>query len=501
MRYPWAPRMVFCFLAGGTAHARTIDEATLPGVVLLHIDDRDATADVVGDIEGIIDDSRRLVVFGTPQAVARVRPEIANAWPETNTVVLDPTAGLGISGFDAPDDAARLEALGHWPWAIDNHPGAVREPRASRPDATFYTVDFSVTAATPSHICRNFSDGMATTLFGDKTPDADNLRAFRREVRRWCQYGNLSFYAADSAQFTIEPFRASHVPLLSLVTEWALVRSEDRADPSLTNYLFWTKTVGDGAGSGFTRRGRDGAWYDTERKELRNLMDAAIHTGWGPIEPPGVVTAWPLNSTFPLTGDNHVFRCDGVPAFRPKTCPLTPRLLKLFPQDAFDGKVAVSASEGMTFGGDAKVSRTFGGKRTTSMTFGVHASRNSMRTTQVDAPLMQVRSNGGVVYYRSTWWTPDVSALFSWLAARRYTGDITSATPLAATLNPRHEILWELPLGGNAGRTYPYHVVYEVGLNTCGIAYKCTSYGGASDKRTKARMGWSDVLHVHFPSH
>lgn len=501
MMFRYAPWMALCFLPVGPALAVSVDETSLPGVVLLHVGEADNTGDVIGTIEGLLDDNRRLVVFGAPSELTRVRPDVANVWPATNTVVLDPMAGLGINGFDAPGDEARLQAIKLWPWASDARVGGTREPRVPRPDASFHQVDFSVSAGSPAQICRNFSDGMASEVFGDRRPDADSLRAFRREVRRWCQYGNLSFYAADGAHFTIEPFRGSPVPMLSLLTDWALIRSEDRADPGLTNYLFWTKMVGEGAGSGFTRRSRDGAWYDAVRKEVRNIMDAAIHSGWGPIEPRDVVTAWPLNSTFPLTGDNHLFRCDGVPAFRPPDCPLSPRLLKLFPQDSFDGKVTVSTNESLAFGGEAKVGRSFGARRTTSMTFGLHAARTVGRTAQVDMAMTRVRSNGGTAFSRSTWWTPDIPALFRWLEARGRVGDLGGTTPLAATLNPRHEILWELPLEGNAGRTFPYNVVYEAGLNTCADDYKCVSFGTALDLRSKARVGWSDVLRVHLPTH
>jgi hypothetical protein len=306
---------------------------------------------------------------------------------------------------------------------------------------------------------------------------------------------------AQAPHFTVGNYRASSVPRLSLTTEWALLRSEDRADSTRTSYLFWARTMGDGAGTGFTRDGGRRAWVDPATRELRELMDAAIHSGWGDIDSPDIVTAWPANSSFPGTGDVFLFRCDGPEAFRPSNCPYLPALRKLYPDDAFDGKVNLSAGESITYGGEIKLSRSMDseGKVSTALSFGMQAMRGTTSTSQIDASLSQTRSNAGTVFYRSTWWTPDVYAIYRWLANRSPAADITKATPLATTLNPRHEILWELPLHPNAGRVLPYHVVYEMGLNTCNIELKCTGPGSVLGERAKARVGWVDGVTLFLP--
>ncbi|WP_291782138.1 hypothetical protein [Luteibacter sp.] len=364
-------------------------------------------------------------------------------------------------------------------------------------------VDFKVLVSSPSQVCRDFSRQMATTMYGDRMPGTAQRLAFRREARRWCQYGNLSVHTAEPAQFTIEPFLPANHLRLSLVNEWGLIRTEDRLDAGSVSYLFWTRTMGEGAGTGFARDHGSDAWYDPASGLVHGLMDAAIHSGWGSIEQPGVVTAWPLNSTFPQIGNVHVFRCDGAEAFRPVDCPVRPILRKLFPADAVDGRVQVSSGEDIAVGGDVKVSRSIDteGKNSVGITFGLNMLRTTTVETQADLSLTHVRSNADTVFYRSTWWLPDVPAIQRWIAARHHAGSLAKATHLAATLNPHHEILWEIPLSGNENRPLPYHVVYEAGWNTCSNGTHCADHRRQTGLNlpTKGRVGWSDGIVINLP--
>lgn len=498
--------MACCALFAGDAIALHVDEASFSGVTLLRVDASDDPMAVGRRLAELVDDGRRTVLTGRPEVVARMRPDVALAWPTTDTVVLDPAAGLGIFGFDAADDNARAATLSAWPWNDDPLGGpssrVARTPSSLRKSRY---VDFRVTAASPSLVCLNFQRQLNGLAFADAAPTADERRAFRREVHRWCQYGNLSVHAAEPGQFAIEPFRYSDLPLLSLVAEWALMRTEDSTDPSRTTYLFWTKTLGDGAGTGFARANGGDAYLDNERNEVRYLMDAAIHSGWGSIESREVVTAWPLNSTFPGTGNTHVFRCDAPEAFRPDDCAVSPLLRKLYPDDSHGGAVNISTGETISFGGDLKFARSMDteGKHAISVTLGLNTLRAQAVVVNTDMPLAHTRSSADTVSYRSTWWRPDVPAIFRWIQSRHLLGSLAHTTALAATLNPRHEILWELPLRGNAGRALPYHVVYEAGLNTCWYGWGCTTYRWPPEPegRSKARVAWSDGIVVRLPAH
>jgi hypothetical protein len=505
MRNRCAPWMVLCALPAWPAHAISVEQIDAPHVILLTVDETDDTASVRRRIRALVDEGHRTALTGTPAALARVQPAFARVWPTTNTIVLDPGVSLGISGFDAEDEGARRHTLQQWPWSHDSLDDPLPlEVRALPTPEGGRHVEFSVMAESPSEVCRGFSRQMAATLFDDSVPTPEQRRAFRREVRRWCQYGNLSAHTAEPPQFTIEPFASTQDLLLTLVSEWALVRSEDPIDGRKASYLFWFKTMGEGAGTGFGRRHGTDAWYDPVTGAIYGLMDVALHSGWGPIEGRDVVTAWPLNSSFPHTGNVHVFRCDAPEAFRPLDCPAALLLRKLFPGDSVDDRVNTSVGESFTIGGDAKISRSAGndGKAATSFAFGLNMARATTRGTQVDLSLVHARSNADTRFYRSTWFLPDIPAIQRWTEAQNHTGSLAKATGLAATLNPRYEVIWEMPLAGNAGRTLPYHTVYEAGWNVCINGTHCFDYRRPpiAGLPRKARVGWSDSMVINLPS-
>lgn len=473
-------------------------------IVVIAVDSGDRPAHVAGRLEELVDAGTRVVLHGNPDEVARLRPGFVRAWPRTNTVVLDPGATLGIAGFDAVDDAQRDAALRDWPWTPDVLPDSgVHGRRDAEPvERQRQHIEFPVLASSPAALCGAFSKNMSASLFGSVTPTAQMRRAFRREVRRWCQYGTLSAHAAEPPQYTIEPFAAADDLVLSLGTEWALLRNEHPSDPEQTTYMFWARTMGEGAGTGFSRRHGYDAWFDPATQVMHNLLDAAIHSGWGPIESHEVVTAWPLNSSFPGVGNVHVFRCDAPNAFRPYECPLAPMLRKLYPDDSHDGAATISTGESLVVSGDVGVTRTVGTDGTAvHLTLSASVGRTVGSTAQVASSLTDIRSNADTVSYRSTWWRPDIGALQRWIDARRHSGSLAKATALATTLNPRHEIVWELPLRGNAGRELPYHVVYEAGWNTCVHATHCKDYRRypMPDLPAKARVGWSDGIVLTLP--
>ncbi|UPG89058.1 hypothetical protein L2Y96_16880 [Luteibacter aegosomaticola] len=473
-------------------------------VVVITVDHTDAVEAVVDYIEALVDSGSRVALTGDPRVIARMRPPFARAWPATNTVVLDASATLGISGIDARDETERDALLQRWPWDHDVLPHAGGTVRRAPDEAVRRRqhVEFSVLATSPSAVCGAFSRNMAAALFGTATPGGATRRAFRREVRRWCQYGTLSSHAAEPAQFTIEPFRHADEVVLNLDTEWALMRNEPTESAENTTYIFWTRTMGEGAGTGFSRRHGSDGWYDPDTRVVRDLLDAAIHSGWGPIEGRDVVTAWPLNSSFPAVGNVHVFRCDAPNAFRPYECPLAPRLRKLYPDDTHDGMVTVSAGEALSVSGDAGVTRTVSTDgASTHVTLAMSVGRATSSTTQVAQALVDIRSNADTVSYRSTWWRPDVPAIQQWIDARKHSGSLVKATALASTLNPRHEMVWELPLRGNSARDLPYHVVYEAGWNTCINATHCKDHSRypMPDLPVKARVGWSDGMVLTLP--
>ena len=502
MRWSRLPPLFMLAWPFCTVSAMSTDDTSLDDVVLVRVDAHDASARVISELQRLLDDGRRTVLIGEPGVVATMRPAFAHAWPVADTIVLDPASGLGVFGFSAGDDASRRERLVSWQWESPLR-AATRSTRSTVGLTLLRQVHFSITGSSPAQVCRNFNAEMLAIVFGDQSPTVDEFRAFRREARRWCQYGSLSHHAAEPHQFAIAPFRKTSLPRLSLAAEWALIRSEDPLDQERSSYLFWARTMGEGGGTGFTLRDGLQAWLDPATRDIHHLMDVAIHSGWGTVDSPDVTTAWPLNSTFPQTGDVHIFRCDSPSMYVPRVCPASPILRKLLPDDSFDGKITASSSQGFTYGGEAKLGAVADnhGKVGASLTFGLQALRHSGRTVQGEMPFVQTRSNAGTVHYRSTWWTPNVPALYRWIDVNNARGFLGAATPLAATLNPRHDIIWELPMLGNARRALPYHVVYELGINTCRDTFDCMGPDSRSHAASKVRVGWMDGITIHVPAH
>lgn len=487
------------------AAAMTHDETTVPGVTIFTVVDNDDLAEAGLRVGAALEDGKRIALTGSPSLLAALKPDDVYAWPTTNTVALDPAAGMGVFGFDATDAVQRAALLKSWPWSdrgqVDT--STPRPIRATESLGRSLDVNFDLAAASPSTVCRAFRRKLTTTVFGQRIPAADEFRVFARELRRWCQYGNLSVHAAALPQFTIAPFRTTDEPRLSLVTEWALLRNTDPIDANATTFVFWVKTVGEGAGGGFGRRSGMEAYVDASRGGLRRLLDAAIHSGWGPLEYDGRVSAWPINSSFPRTDQLGLFVCDGPDGEELFGCPRRPRLRTLYPADSIDGMVTVSRAERFIVGGNAQagVSIDSTGKVTPNMSFSLNLVQATTDTAQSTMHLVQTRSNTDAVFYRSTRWTPDVPAIYRWINARGHVGSLAQATPLAATLNPQYEIVWELPLRGNEGRRLSYNMVYEAGWNTCFNGPNCAGHVQPSDSSIapKARVGWKDRLKLTIP--
>lgn len=490
MRKYVLPLMALGWAPASASFAATIDETRLASVVILHVDDTDEPAGFSRLLDGFLSEGRRTVVTGDANVLQRLRPSYAYVWPSTNTVVLDPASGLGIFGFDATDDESRGRVLSLWPWNTDALSDTGTRVRRDTSGAVSRHVRFDVLATSPAGVCQNFAREMTTATFKDTVPTAEQRVAFRKELRRWCQHGHLSVHLAEPAQFHVESFAASEHARLTLASEWALIRSED-ADTGAT-YFFWNKTLGDGAGNGFTL-GRENEGYVDGAGGIEDIMDVAIHSGWGSVQPTDDTFTWPVNSTFPLAGNVRVFRCDGPDTSLPSDCPVAPTVRKLYPTDSIDGVVNRALGESFSFGGEASV----GGSAVpdsvgVSANFGLSAVTTTATVAHSDATLTSTQSNADRVFSRSTWWRPDAEAILRWIKARAHSGSLAKATPLAATLNPRYEILWELPANGNAGRTLPYHVFYEMGINTCTRGCLCRLQG-------KPRVGWVDHVLIRIP--
>ncbi len=252
---------------------------------------------------------------------------------------------------------------GHGPRAGDVDESAGRVPRSIEEPRRSFDVSFDLSAPSPSSVCRAFRRKLATTLFSHRLPMRDEMRAFASEIRRWCQYGNLSVHLAASPQFTLAPFRTTDEPRLSLVTEWALLRNDDPIEPKGTTFLFWVKTVSEGwqrfpdvvkvPRPISTRTEVDcGACSTRPSTAAGDLSHMTVSRRHGRRTPP-----------FPRTGNVQAFLCDGPQGPELFGCPRRPRLRSLYPADSIDGVVTVSLAERFIVGGTAQAGISVGQHR------------------------------------------------------------------------------------------------------------------------------------------
>jgi hypothetical protein len=476
------------------------DSTSVNDLSILTVSAEDDLVEVELKIEAWLDEGRRVALTGASSMLGMLKPDRVYAWPAANTIVLDPAAGLGIFGFDATDTVHRLQVLKGWAWADREEIGSSgREVRSVETPNRSYDVTFNLSAVSPTSVCRAFRRKLAATMFSGRSPNDRELLAFSTELRRWCQYGNLSVHTAALPQFTIVPFLGTDEPRLSLVAEWALLRNNDPVDANGTTFLFWAETVGDGAGSGFGRLEGTEGYIDAVGGGVRRLLDASIHSGWGPVRTDNGTSAWPVYSSFPGIQEAKLFLCDMPGGHELGGCPQGPRLRSLYPADSIDGVVNVSQSEQFLVGGNAQIGASPGADPAVS--FNLNVVKGTANTAQAEMHLLQTRSNADATFHRTTRWTPDLPAIYRWISARHHNGSLAHATPLAGTLNPKYAIMWELPLLGNEGRNLAYNMIYEAGWNTCFNGPNCAIYLRPPDATlsAKARVGWRDQVRMVIP--
>lgn len=494
---------LMCAMGCSTTGAMVRDNDSVPGLPIITIDTTDDADAIHGVAAPLIEAGTLFALIGDGNRIATALKDEIQAWPATGSWVVDPREGLGIHAIVAMEGQERIDAFAKW----FRDKGADEEPRLRSERSRFNypgtrAVALEFSAGTPGTVCRSFSRQMYDALFGSSTPDAKERRAFNSEVRRWCRYGDISYYAGAKRLIVIEPFQDTLDALLALSTEWAFIRSEDHANTSRVSYLMWVKTVGEGAGFGFTHRaGKDG--YIDGRGYIHNLFDTAIHSGWGSLADRDTITAWPLNSTYPGMANTLVFECDGLDGHLRHDCPSRPRVRKLYPQDTHDGSILASKSTKFEVVGNARMS--VGGEKSPvapKVTFGVDVMYGTTHTSQVNMSMVRIHTNADTVFHRSTRWMPDIEAIKRWYSTYSF-GGLAWATPLASTLNPDYEILWEIPLMGNEGRVIPYYSIYEVGVNTCNNEGTCAGWQRARDGTlpAKPRVAWFDAVMLRFPWH
>ncbi|WP_080418446.1 hypothetical protein [Burkholderia ubonensis] len=451
-----------------------------------------------------------VVLKGERDSLLALKPDWLKVWPDSNTIVLTSRMGTRVDGIrDRGVSDARhiVEAIERQVRLVKRLESSIpmlvndvnrsRNKRSVTADDATKEVAFSLHPSSPVEVCTDFGNGLVKRAFG-RPLTKEERRVLSYEVSHWCQSGTLSSYQAAIATSAVPRWLYTEQPKLSLLTEWALIRSEDKLVPENSKYLFWVKTIGEGAGTGFTRSLHDTATF--RNNVMYGLLDATIHAGWGNIYP------YKENSwSYPVGADNWsssepaLFGCNF--GDRGSVCPSAASVVRLFPSDTFNNTVNVAQSTAFSINGTFGVKNLANGAADGGAVRGVNAtlSISSTESTQKSATvnLTNVHTSSGLPFSRSTRWRPDVPAIWDYLISRGATGDFGSATPTAATINPEYDVLWKIPMRSNQGRLMKFSMIYEAGWNNC-VRELCANMSLPTDPSVapQARVFWTDSVLV-----
>lgn len=450
-----------------------------------------------GLIAQSLDHGGIVILMGGARSMAAVKPAWLKVWPGGDAVVMngrwggrvDALIGAGardpmvlaglvenqLSQIDASLEASRLRTRG----VIKDKPGFDKD------------VSFSIRPVSPTETCIAFGNEVARSI--PNPPITPELRdALAIELRRWCQSGTLADITPNELPRQMGQWRREARVKVNLLTEWALIKSASTLKPADSRNYFWVKSVGEGAGSGFTREASDVA---VKRDDVMvGLVDAAMHAGWGSIMTGQAGWTYPTPPAYWAPEDPTLFSCE---LHRPADqCPVNPRLVRLFPTDSFNDSVTVAKWTALAFGGVIK--GTFDpttGKPTIGLDLSV--TKTETQTATATLKLTDISTNAARIQSRTTRWRPNVAAVWDYLTAGRIEGPFGSATPTASTINPEYDALWLLPNAGNVGRTLRFGVVFEAGWNSC-VRYACAGNNPPPDRRiqSQGRGIWNRTIEV-----
>ncbi|MGU7816378.1 hypothetical protein [Burkholderia sp. AW49-1] len=456
-------------------------------------------------IEKSLESKGTVILRGTREELLELKPNWVRVWPDAETIILTSRSGTRVEGL-------RTEGAGNWQ-AVGKIAGEqVRQARAAeaelkqmaRPegatrvrrstdngDGSMKAVAFDIRPRTPVEMCSAFGNSLLTAY--DRPLTADEEASFSRELNRWCQSGTLSYYQVASAQHAVPKWTYTDKPKLTLVTEWALVRSEDKLVPANSKHYFWIKTTSDAAGTGFTRKLEDTAAY--RNHVMYGLMDVAIHTGWGGMNLQDASKwTYPVGIDDWVNKDPDLFGC-GVRTHA-ENCPSGISVARLFPSDTYNNNVTVSDGDALSISGVVGLA---GGAHSIKSVLTINGTRSKERVASIH--MMDVRTSTAQPFSRSTRWRPDIAAVWDYLQAKNASGQFGSAVPSAATINPEYDVAWQIPIEKNRGKVMKFNIVYEAGWNNC-VRYWCASMQPPPDRTIppQARVYWSDSLMVDLRS-
>ncbi len=425
-----------------------------------------------------------VLVEGNPRWLAELKPDNQIIWSRGQLMFIsnrNASHNLVLTSLPETISSAQLsqyliDTRGHLPekstHTLSVNTGSPALEKLLVADQTSIILPFppSLSALNPEDVCKQIRD----TAYA-KTPP-EQRQSIDNAVEKVCQSATLSHITSRSADAAVPGWQKNDVALVNLKQEWLFLVSKDPMDAAKSKAYLWAKTTAEGAGAGFTRKSAmtpeapvDGGWFNRVRG-IEYIIHPLIHSGWGPID--NTDSAW--ENGLP-TG---VFQCEKNPNAvyhgpdknsYPISCPLKNSIIlrQLLPDDSFNSSVTYAESQNWT------INAALGLEVNAPPKLSVNAMWSRGITNTQQLAMVTTRSNADKIYYRSTEWSPDWRAMYTKIKPMLglYSGpeyfSLATTTPLAATLNPKYSIVWELSLLPNAGRKLEYGSQYEVRWEGC----------------------------------
>ncbi|WP_155740362.1 hypothetical protein [Burkholderia territorii] len=452
-----------------------------------------------------LDNGIDILLMGEEKFITQAKPDGQSIWVNGNVIFISNRSekrGLYFSrpSTSSPDKLSKFVAherallskdkvsafvrAGMASNFLGNHSDNIRNyspnPRAS------WSIDLtaiSMAATTPSEVCLTIRRGMVDALRSQSPrPTDDEINV---ALSKACQYGTMSDVTPDVQGSGVNGFDYSPELRVNMRTEWLYLVSIDPSHPNGSRAYVWTRTLGEGAGSGFTRssipsapwRALHGTYIPLgSASYIYNIMTPTIRTGWGPYNNNHGTTANFLCESNPQSSL-------AISTGKAVTCPIEPRLLNILPNNNTDNNVTVARSQSWNISGTitGQVGGGSGGSPTTGgLSLGLTGGYSETNTQSVTMSLLYARTNSNTTYFRKTDWIPNWVGLFDWVSATG-SNSLSTATPLADSLNPQYSTVWQIPLSSNAGRVLQFVSQYESSMQMCG---RSNAFRGHCPSRT-----------------
>lgn len=422
-----------------------------------------------------------LILEGQPEWIAQLKPDGQTVWTSNNLLfvsnrserhglyIVRPKPGMSVDKLATDVADARKTLMNAQPMVPPLAAKMNMRNLATQDNDKSWSISLPTLSTTsPNEVCIAIRNA-----FFEKIPVSTMSQAdITQTVNKICQYGTFAEFSAAEADDVVPNSNYTRNPnaLVNLSQQWLLLVSNDKTQPSGSRAYLWTKTYGEGAGSGFTRKRSSEGVYNGV---LKGIIRPVIRSGWGPID--NSASAWDSGG-----GAIRLFPCENNPQVsiqvdgKTIVCPVKPQLLSLLPSDSFGNKVNVSNSEGWNIGGTLGIQGSGGptpGGGTPTPTvvqpsLSITGGYTNTKTSTVTWDYEQTKTNSDTVYSRLTEWIPNWRGLFDWAKTTKMTS-LDAATPLAATLNPHYSMVWQIPLAENTGRTLQFGSQYEVRWQSC----------------------------------